>query len=113
MSEINIPAIQSAVHKHSDDIITLLREICAIPSIDSQIGPVGERVQSELRKLGFDEIRFDAMGNTVGRIGNGERILVYDSHIDTVGIGAADEWEWDPFEGKVEDGIFYARGACD
>ena len=53
------------------------------------------------------------MGNTVGKIGNGERILVYDSHIDTVGIGAADEWDWDPFEGKVEDGILYARGACD
>ncbi|MDE0078284.1 MAG: YgeY family selenium metabolism-linked hydrolase, partial [Caldilineaceae bacterium] len=77
MSEINIAAIQSDVERHSDDIITFLREICAIPSIDSQIGPVGERVQSELRKLGFDEIRFDAMGNTVGRIGNGERILVY------------------------------------
>ena len=113
MHEIDITAIQSAVHKHSDDIITFLRQICAIPSLDSQIGPVGERVQAEMRKLGFDEVWFDSMGNTVGRIGNGERILVYDSHIDTVGIGAVDEWQWDPFEGKVEDGILYARGACD
>ena len=88
MSVIDIPAIQSAMHKHSDDIITFLRQICAIPSLDSQIGPVGERVQAEMRKLGFDEVWFDSMGNTVGRIGNGERILVYDSHIDTVGIGA-------------------------
>ncbi len=113
MSEISIPAIQSAVHRHGSDIIAFLRQICAIPSIDSQIGPVGERVQAEMRKLGFDQIWFDSMGNTVGRIGSGERILLYDSHIDTVGIGAADEWDWDPFEGKVEDGILYARGACD
>ena len=40
-------------------------------------------------------------------------MLVYDSHIDTVGIGNPDEWEWDPFIGKVEKGRLYARGACD
>src|SRR5258708_7448477 len=25
----------------------------------------------------------------------------------------ASTWDWDPFEGKVENGILYARGACD
>jgi putative selenium metabolism hydrolase len=40
-------------------------------------------------------------------------VIVYDSHIDTVGIGDRATWEWDPFEGKVEDGLLYARGACD
>jgi putative selenium metabolism hydrolase len=88
-------------------------EICEIPSMDSKIGPVGERIQAEMKKLGFDEVRFDKMGNTIGRIGNGERVIVYDSHIDTVGIGDPASWEWDPFKGKVEDGILYARGACD
>ena len=53
------------------------------------------------------------MGNTLGRIGDGPRMLLYDSHIDTVGIGDPDEWQWDPFQGKTEDGRFYARGACD
>lgn len=113
MSTIDMEKVQSQVASHSDDIITFLREICAIPSMDSQIGPVGERVQAEMKKLGFDEVWFDSMGNTVGRIGNGPRVLVYDSHIDTVGIGDPDEWQWDPFQGKIEDGVFYARGACD
>lgn len=113
MPTIDISAVQSHVSQHRDDIITFLREICAIPSMDSQIGPVGERVQAEMTKLGFDEVWFDSMGNTVGRIGNGPRVLVYDSHIDTVGIGDPDEWQWDPFQGKIEDGVFYARGACD
>ena len=113
MSEFDVPAIQAAVRRCRDDIITLLRQICAIPSVDSRIGPVGERVQAEMRRLGFDRVWFDSMGNSVGRIGGGDRILLYDSHIDTVGIGAADEWDWDPFEGKVEDGVLYARGACD
>jgi putative selenium metabolism hydrolase len=108
-----LKSVQQEVAKHEADIITFLRELCAIPSMDSQIGPVGERVQAEMRKLGFDETWFDSMGNTVGRIGNGPRKILFDSHIDTVGIGDPDEWKWDPFVGKIEDGRFYARGACD
>ncbi|MFT3892510.1 MAG: M20/M25/M40 family metallo-hydrolase [Anaerolineales bacterium] len=38
---------------------------------------------------------------------------MYDSHIDTVGIGDPATWQWDPFKGKVENGILYARGASD
>jgi putative selenium metabolism hydrolase len=108
-----ISQIQSRVTAQRADIIQFMRDICAIPSMDSKIGPVGERVQAEMRKLGFDEVRFDRMGNTIGRIGSGPKIIVFDSHIDTVGIGDPSAWAWDPFKGKVEDGIFYARGACD
>lgn len=110
---VPISQIQSRVAAQRADIIQFLRDICAIPSMDSKIGPVGERVQAEMRKLKFDEVRFDKMGNTIGRIGNGPKIIVFDSHIDTVGVGDPSAWGWDPFVGKVEDGIFYARGACD
>lgn len=105
--------IQSRVNTSRENIIQFMLDICEIPSMDSQIGPVGERIQAEMKKLGFDEVRFDKMGNTIGRIGNGERVIVYDSHIDTVGVGDPASWAWDPFKGKVEDGILYARGACD
>lgn len=108
-----VAEIQARVAASKDDIIKFMREICAIPSMDSNIGPVGERIAVEMRKLGFDEVRFDKMGNIMGRIGSGKRVIVYDSHIDTVGVGDPTEWDWDPFEGKVEDGILYARGACD
>jgi putative selenium metabolism hydrolase len=108
-----VSEIQKRVAAQRETIIQFMREICAIPSMDSQIGPVGERIQAEMKKLGYDEVRFDKMGNTVGRIGNGPKVIVYDSHIDTVGIGDRSAWGWDPFEGKVEDGILYARGACD
>ncbi len=108
-----IEVVRQRVEAERDNIIQFLRDICAIPSYDSQIGPVGERVGAEMRKLGFDEVRFDRQGNIIGRIGNGPKVLVYDSHIDTVGIGDPAAWAWDPFIGKVEDGIFYARGAVD
>ena len=94
-------------------VIDFLREICAIPSYENQIRKCGERIAEEMEKLGYDEIFWDKMGNIVGKIGDGDKVLLYDSHIDTVGIGDPDEWQWDPFEGKVENGVLYARGACD
>ncbi|MDQ1301676.1 MAG: hypothetical protein QG637_1598 [Chloroflexota bacterium] len=106
-------AVAARVAQRRDDIIQFLRDICAIPSMNSQIGPVGERIQAEMRKLGWDEVRFDRMGNTLGRIGDGPQTLVYDSHIDTVGVGDPSGWQWEPFQGKVADGILYARGASD
>jgi acetylornithine deacetylase/succinyl-diaminopimelate desuccinylase-like protein len=63
--------IKQRVAAHTHEIIQFMRDICAIPSMESLIGPVGERIQAELRTLGFDEARFDKMGNTLGRIGNG------------------------------------------
>ena len=90
-----------------------MRELVAIPSFESKIGPVGERIQAEMKKLGYDEVRFDKMGNTIGRIGTGEKVIVFDTHVDTVGVGDPTAWRWDPFEGKVENGVLYARGACD
>jgi putative selenium metabolism hydrolase len=112
MSEI-MNEIKKRVALHREDIIKFMREIVAIPSMDSKIGPVGERIQAEMKKLGYDEARFDKMGNTLGRIGNGKRIIVFDTHVDTVGVGDPSAWKWDPFVGKIEDGVFFARGACD
>ncbi len=105
--------IQKRVQSSREDIIEFMREICAIPSMDSQLKDVGERIAKEMNKLGFEEVRFDKMGNIMGRIGKGKRVIVYDSHVDTVGIGDASSWQWDPFVGKVENGILYARGASD
>jgi putative selenium metabolism hydrolase len=113
IEQSKLDAIKARVAAQAPAIINFLRELCAIPSYDSQIRAVCERAEAEMQKLGFDEVFFDRMGNIVGRIGDGPRKLLYDSHLDTVGIGDPSAWEWDPFEGKIEDGVFYARGACD
>ncbi|MDP7033370.1 MAG: YgeY family selenium metabolism-linked hydrolase [Planctomycetota bacterium] len=108
-----IQAVREATEAYRDDIIQFLKDICAIPSMESQLRDVGERIAEEMNRLGFDEVRWDSMGNILGRMGDGPRKILFDSHVDTVGIGDPEAWDWDPFVGKVEDGIFYARGACD
>jgi len=46
--------IKRQVEEKREEIIQFMRDICAIPSMESKIGPVGERIQAEMRKLGYD-----------------------------------------------------------
>ena len=112
MQDETIQQIRAEVERQRDDILKFFREIVAIPSMDSQIEAVGKRIQEEMLKLGFKSAWFDQMGNTVGVIGDGPRVLLYDSHIDTVGANLS-EWQHDPWQGKEEDGILYALGSVD
>ncbi|MBM3320157.1 MAG: YgeY family selenium metabolism-linked hydrolase [Candidatus Eisenbacteria bacterium] len=90
-----------------------LRDLIAIPSPSGEEGKVVARIGEEMAALGFDEVRTDRIGNIIGRIGKGSRILLFDSHVDTVGIGDPDAWPHDPFRGKVEGEIVFGRGASD
>ncbi len=108
-----IEQLNKRVAEAEADIISFFRQIVAIPSMESDIEAVGKRIGEEMTKLGFDEVYVDKYGSIVGRIGDGPKTILFDSHIDTVGIGDPGQWEWDPFEGKVENGLLYARGALD
>ena len=112
MSEL-IPELNRRVDEAREDLLAFFREIVAIPSMDSDIEEVGKRIGEEMTRLGFDKVYVDRYGSIVGKIGDGPRVILYDSHIDTVGIGDPAQWPWDPFKGKVENGMLYARGALD
>jgi len=105
--------IKDEIKRHEKAIVNFLNEIIEIPSFDSQIGNVVKRINQEMKSLGFDEVFTDKMGNSVGHMGSGPIKIVFDSHIDTVGIADRTQWNWDPFKGKTENGIRYGLGACD
>lgn len=108
-----IDLIHSRVATHRDVIINFLRDLVAIPSFDSNIREVAARVERELRALGFRDIHYAPYGDIVGKIGDGKRILLYDSHLDTVGIGDEREWKHGAFNGVIENGMMYGRGTVD
>ena len=95
------------------EIVRFLRDMIAIPAESRREGERCERVRQEYEKLGFDEVGFDRLGNVVARIGDGPFTILMDGHIDCVGVGDRDAWEHDPFEGKLEDGKIWGRGAVD
>ena len=99
--------------KIQEEMVSFLRDIVEIPSPSCEEKGVADRTQSEMERLEYDEVKIDSFGNVLGRIGNGEKIILYDSHMDTVGIGDPEAWAHDPYKGKVEDGIVYGRGTGD
>ncbi len=95
------------------DIVSFLRRMIAIPAESLQEKERCELVKAEFEKLGFDEVFFDGLGTVVARIGNGPFKILMDGHIDCVGVGDPASWDYDPFDGKEENGEVWGRGAVD
>jgi acetylornithine deacetylase/succinyl-diaminopimelate desuccinylase-like protein len=95
------------------DLTAFMQDIIRIPSLSSQEGAVIERIRQEMERLDFDEVTVDPMGNLIGRVGSGSRVIALDGHTDTVDVGDPSLWDRDPFSGDVEDGILYGRGTSD
>ncbi len=98
---------------HERRLAGFLRDLIAIRSVSSQEEQVVRRIEREMLESGYDEVRIDPMGNILGRVGNGPRVLALDAHVDTVGVGNPASWTVDPFLGDERDGVIYGRGACD
>lgn len=75
------------------------------------------RLHEEAAGLDADEHYTDPRGNFVARFGTGDRVLLFDAHIDTVDVGDRGEWSRDPFEPHLErlatGNVIHGRGASD
>ena len=105
--------IRAAAERYRPDMVRFLREMISYPSESCEEKRVVECIRSEMEKLGFDRVETDGLGNVIGWMGEGERIMAIDSHIDTVGVGNIDNWTHDPYEGYETDEIIYGRGSSD
>ncbi|MCP3958921.1 MAG: M20/M25/M40 family metallo-hydrolase, partial [bacterium] len=94
------------------DLVRFLRDIVAIPSLSGDEERVIHRIERQMKKLEFDEVRVDAMGNLIGRVGTGPRSVALDAHVDTV--DAKDQhWDTEPYDPIVKDGFVFGRGTSD
>ena len=90
-----------------------LRELIRSPGESCQEEGHIRRIAKEMEDVGFDRVVIDGQGNVLGYMGQGSRIIAFDAHIDTVGIGARSNWNFDPYEGFETDTQIGGRGASD
>jgi len=95
------------------DLVKFMQDIIRIPSLSSEEGAVVNRIRDEMLRIGYDEVTVDPMGNVIGRIGSGPRVIAFDGHVDTVDVGDPALWDRDPHSGDIENGILYGRGTSD
>ncbi len=110
---MDFEAIKLAAEGYKDAMSRFLRDMIAIPSESCEEEGVVRRIAQELEALGYDKVEIDGLGNVIGWIGDGDKIIAIDSHIDTVGVGNLDNWTHDPYEGYETDSIIYGRGGSD
>ena len=110
---MDFEAIKKAAEGYKADMSAFLRAMISHPSESCEEKEVVMCIKAEMEKLGYDKVEIDGLGNVIGWMGNGEKIIAIDSHIDTVGVGNINNWTHDPYKGYEDDAIIYGRGGSD
>ncbi len=105
--------IQEAAEGYKEDMTKFLREIVKNPGESCDEKAHIDRIAEEMRALGFNKVEIDPMGNVLGFMGTGEKLIGFDAHIDTVGIGNIENWNFDPYEGYENEEEIGGRGVSD
>ena len=95
------------------ELIEFTQGLIRIKSMSGQEEGIIKFIEQKMKALGYDEVIIDSMGNLLGRIGNGEKSILFDSHVDTVAVNDEAEWKVPPFSGEIVDGHLYGRGSVD
>jgi len=106
-------AVKNAAKGYEAAMTRFLRDLVAIPGESCKEEGVVRRIESEMKDLGFDEVRIDGMGNVLGFMGSGDTLIAYDGHVDTVGIGEPSNWKFDPYKGYENETEIGGRGTSD
>lgn len=113
------PTIEEWVAQHREDCTEFLQELISIPSattVGENEEEVAQCIEAEMISLGYDDVIIDEIGNVHGIIEgkrDSEGAVMFNSHIDTVGVGNPEQWEHDPYAGEIENGTLYGLGASD
>ncbi|MDY0110989.1 MAG: YgeY family selenium metabolism-linked hydrolase [Candidatus Krumholzibacteria bacterium] len=105
--------VLALAEKHRDQTADNLSRLVQIPSLSGREQAVNAELGRQMLQAGFDEVTTDPLGNVIGRLGRGPRLLAIDAHMDTVDVGNRANWSFDPFCGEVRDGWLLGRGAVD
>src|SRR4030042_924781 len=105
--------IYELAEKYKDDTAENLSKLVKIKSFSREEEAVQQELKRQMEPLKVDELKIDGLGNVIGRIGNGKKILAIDAHMDTVDVGNTDNWVFNPFSGKFEGGHVLGRGTVD
>ena len=105
--------IKDVIATTKEELVKFTQDLVKMNSYSGQEEKVAKFIEKKMKSLGYDEVIIDSTGNVLGRIGNGKRIVMFDSHMDTVKVNDEDKWDVAPFSGEIVDGRLYGRGSVD
>ncbi len=106
-------SIKTAAEVYRPAMAAFLRRLIALPGESCQEEARARRILEEMQSLAYDECVIDPQGNVIGVMGYGEKLIAFDGHMDTAGVGLTDGWDFDPLEGYETEEKIGGRGASD
>lgn len=88
-----------------EDVVKFTQKLVQTPSISGSEKGVADLLLAEMKKLGYDQVFRDEMGNVVGIVEGAEDgpTIMYNSHMDHVSPGDSANWEgYDPYGGEID-----------
>jgi putative selenium metabolism hydrolase len=105
--------INQFIKTHSQSLHNFLGKLIQIKSPSAGEKEAAKITAEQMRSLGYSSVRTDSVGNVLGELGQGEKILLLSAHLDTAGVASAGAWSFEPYGGKIIDGKICGRGAGD
>ena len=98
-----------------NDTVDLARQLIARPSVAPEEAGCQELMIERLQAIGFniERLRFGDTDNFWARRGTDGPLLAFAGHTDVVPTGPLQDWDSDPFQPEIRDGMLYGRGAAD
>ncbi len=116
-----------------DGLLAYLCDLVAVRSLDGEETAAQEHVAVQMKKIGMDvdiwSLDFDTLSQhpaysieverehglgVIGSIGAGQGpALVFNGHVDVVPAGDLATWHYPPWQGTIDNGRVYGRGALD
>ena len=97
-------------------VVELTRKLVAARS-DATVGEeqAAGIARAAMVELGYQNVTVDALGNVTGSIpgSGGTGCVLFDGHVDTVGVGDAGAWASDPYAMEQRGTRLYGRGVSD
>lgn len=103
-----------------DIAVSLAQDLIRCPSVTPAEGGALQLLQERLEGAGFSVQRLTFsdtdtpdVENLFASIGHGAPHFVFAGHTDVVPAGATADWSHGPFDGVIDAGLLYGRGAVD
>ena len=95
--------------------LDLTADLIRRPSVTPDDHGCLDIIAARLETLGFtcERLTFAPVDNLWAKHGSGGPLLCFAGHTDVVPTGPRDDWQSDPFEPVIRDGLLYGRGSAD
>jgi len=97
------------------DTLELATELVNRASVTPEDAGCQQLMRERLEAIGFrcDDLPFGEVSNFWARHGDAAPLLVFAGHTDVVPTGPLEQWQSDPFQAEIRDGMLYGRGTAD